>query len=624
MGAVVSSQRGRLIAVLEFAVVLSVVSGLAEQVIVYPSDDAMLIGNNGGGNYGETGSMYLRHQNATWGNNYSVAKFDLTTIPAGAEITSVGMRFYTGLVSWPESPTNFSPISVFQNNEDWDESSVTFNTAPAYDPTAVETTDRFMGDIRFAGTNIINSSVLGWLQFSGESMVELVQGWVDGSIDNFGVSVAATGDYLSDGRIFSLKTSEQLNQSIWPYIVIDYEIPRKGMMFSLLSTNRPDSIVLPEFEAFVEKAERGEPVVVAYLGGSITVGAITWPTYGTNVYGEAYDFRDYDRDEHSWRARTFEWLCDHYEQSEGQFQQVNAAIGGTPSLLGAYRLEQDVLISNPDLVFVEFAVNDQYIANTTAADPDSPRSTLRTYSSIVTRLREQNPDVVIFMPLSTHRDLDGSGSSLMGEAIDLSDDLVFQLAEKLRVPTVRIQDAFTAGRQADYDPYYSGVDTAGNYVHPAPIGHQIYAAAVEQVLSNLFATGTFEFDGDEGGVEPSPVSPTLVLPEVLVGYATGWTVETPETVEVPILEGHACLVGDDTNDVLEYTFTGSAVGLWLDSASSGTVAVQLDDSSAGSFSGRFSSIATGLDSSISHTIRLEPSPDSRILLRALTIDRDDT
>ncbi len=40
------------------------------------------------------------------------------------------------------------------------------------------------------------------------------------------------------------------------------------------------------------------------------------------------------------------------------FTEINAAIGGTGSDLGVYRLKQDVLDHKPDLMFVEFAVND--------------------------------------------------------------------------------------------------------------------------------------------------------------------------------------------------------------------------------------------------------------------------
>jgi hypothetical protein len=41
-----------------------------------------------------------------------------------------------------------------------------------------------------------------------------------------------------------------------------------------------------------------------------------------------------------------------------QLRYINAGISGTPSVLGITRLEKDVLVHQPDIVFVGFAVND--------------------------------------------------------------------------------------------------------------------------------------------------------------------------------------------------------------------------------------------------------------------------
>ena len=51
-----------------------------------------------------------------------------------------------------------------------------------------------------------------------------------------------------------------------------------------------------------------------------------------------------------------EWFQKEYPDAE--IKEVNAAIGGTGSALGVFRLGNDVLCHRPDLVFVEFAVND--------------------------------------------------------------------------------------------------------------------------------------------------------------------------------------------------------------------------------------------------------------------------
>jgi hypothetical protein len=82
---------------------------------------------------------------------------------------------------------------------------------------------------------------------------------------------------------------------------------------------------------FFDKAGQGRAVRIAYLGGSITA-------------------------QEGWRPKTLNWFRDQFPRAE--ISQINAAIGGTGSDLGVFRLTQDVLDHKPDLLFVEFAVND--------------------------------------------------------------------------------------------------------------------------------------------------------------------------------------------------------------------------------------------------------------------------
>ena len=87
------------------------------------------------------------------------------------------------------------------------------------------------------------------------------------------------------------------------------------------------------------KLKAGKPVTIAYFGGSITAGA------GAS-----------DGEKTSYRALVGQWFTTTFPQAS--VTNVNAAIGGTGSDLGAFRLKRDVLGHHPDLVFVEYAVND--------------------------------------------------------------------------------------------------------------------------------------------------------------------------------------------------------------------------------------------------------------------------
>lgn len=90
----------------------------------------------------------------------------------------------------------------------------------------------------------------------------------------------------------------------------------------------------------LKKAENGEEITVAYIGGSITEGLTVAPT----------------QPELCWAYLSHQWLCEQFPDTKINF--VNAGLSGTPSILGNVRLERDVLAYDPDICFVEFAVND--------------------------------------------------------------------------------------------------------------------------------------------------------------------------------------------------------------------------------------------------------------------------
>lgn len=95
----------------------------------------------------------------------------------------------------------------------------------------------------------------------------------------------------------------------------------------------------PSFADFDRRARAGEPLSVVFLGGSLTFGAVASDPMQT-----------------SYRALVGKRLKKFYDNP--RIESHDAAIGGTGSHLGVFRLDRDVLRHKPDLVFVEFAVND--------------------------------------------------------------------------------------------------------------------------------------------------------------------------------------------------------------------------------------------------------------------------
>lgn len=105
----------------------------------------------------------------------------------------------------------------------------------------------------------------------------------------------------------------------------------------------------------IKKAQEGKHVVLAFLGGSITQGSLaTKPV-------TCYAYLVYE-----WWKKTF---------PDTSFTYINAGIGGTNSLFGTARAEEDVLSCNPDFVILDFSVND-----------DNTDFFMETYESLIVRM----------------------------------------------------------------------------------------------------------------------------------------------------------------------------------------------------------------------------------------------
>jgi hypothetical protein len=118
---------------------------------------------------------------------------------------------------------------------------------------------------------------------------------------------------------------------------------------------------------FLNKLSSGATVRIGFIGGSITAGA--------GASSALYDY-----------ASVFcTFVGNLYPHSH--IEQINAGIGGTNSRFGCSRTADDLLLQSPDLIVIEFAVND---------DPKDSLGTVESMEGLV-RLCLQNPDVPVMM-----------------------------------------------------------------------------------------------------------------------------------------------------------------------------------------------------------------------------------
>ncbi|HWL15240.1 MAG TPA: SGNH/GDSL hydrolase family protein [Opitutus sp.] len=201
-------------------------------------------------------------------------------------------------------------------------------------------------------------------------------------------------------------------------------------------------------------ATRGDGELrVAYLGGSITAAA------------------------NGWRSLTTAHLAAAYPKLH--VVEIAAGLPGTGSDLGVCRLERDVLRHRPDLLFVEFAVND-------ASTP--PDRIERTMEGIVRQTRRANPQTDIFFVYTVSTpglpDLEAGRFPVAATAME-------RVAGHYAIPSlhfgVEIARRVSAGTllfkapDAPDDPRTFSLDG----VHPTAAGHRIYFAAIEQVWPTL-------------------------------------------------------------------------------------------------------------------------------------------
>lgn len=91
-------------------------------------------------------------------------------------------------------------------------------------------------------------------------------------------------------------------------------------------------------------AELTGDYTVAYIGGSLTSGDSDYEGGQTTPQSRG------------WAAKTTAFIKSQFPNAS--FKHLNAGLGGTTSEYGAIRFAKEVASANPDIVFIEFAVND--------------------------------------------------------------------------------------------------------------------------------------------------------------------------------------------------------------------------------------------------------------------------
>lgn len=191
-------------------------------------------------------------------------------------------------------------------------------------------------------------------------------------------------------------------------------------------------------------------LTVGFLGGSITVGV------GAS-----------DAEKTSWRALTVQWLREQYPQAA--IRDFSLAVSGRGSAVGVCQVGGGLpQRERPDLLFLEFAINDRHECRPYSVSE-------RNMESLVRMLRQENPYTDIVLVYTS----DGRNCGNDFDAIRAFDSV----AERYGLPRVNVGRKLAL--QEGPEAFQKGGRFLADNVHPNDAGHRRYATFVTEYLQTL-------------------------------------------------------------------------------------------------------------------------------------------
>ena len=225
----------------------------------------------------------------------------------------------------------------------------------------------------------------------------------------------------------------------------------------------------------MKRAANGESLVIGFLGGSITQGSLSSTPKTCYAY------------------LVYEWWKKSFPNAEFSF--VNGGIGGTTSHYGGARAWKDVLCYRPDIVTVDFSVND-----------DANEFFEETYEGTLRRLlmAPSAPAVVVL-------------NNVFYDTGKNAQDYHNRIADHYGIPHVSIKDTI-------FPDVESGkivrADITPDNLHPNDKGHRLVADEICKLLDSIKAEVEEEAIAGENIEDKSmKTEESILLPEPLTENA---------------------------------------------------------------------------------------------------------
>lgn len=225
--------------------------------------------------------------------------------------------------------------------------------------------------------------------------------------------------------------------------MFDEEWYRQALQDSVMSVGNNARL-----KKVIERAQSGEVITLATIGGSITEGA------GASSYQECWASRFHIRFKTAYGAEDGGNVC-----------FVNAGVGGTPSPFGYMRYKREIVNrvpgkdsdGLPDVVVIEFSVNDW-------EEPTKHRC----FESMVKEILDAPNEPAVILLFAVFRN-----------GFNLQDDLK-KIGKNYDLMMVSIKDGFYNhfGKELTKDGFFS------DEYHPTSLGHRIMTDCLMQAVTN--------------------------------------------------------------------------------------------------------------------------------------------
>ncbi len=197
------------------------------------------------------------------------------------------------------------------------------------------------------------------------------------------------------------------------------------------------------------KIRKGDPVTIITLGGSITTG------YSSNPLAT-----------NSWAAKTEKYFKNLAGDNKKNVKFMNMGVSGTDSAFAVARCQDHVVKNNPDLVIVEFSVNDLWL---------DPNTRNRTYEGLIRQIMNNTDTAVLALFINVKKDGTTALASQQAEQQPI--------CEYYHVPYVSWKDCVLAkGSASDFDKFYDGTEA----VHPNNAGHASIAECIAEKIDGYW------------------------------------------------------------------------------------------------------------------------------------------